>query len=517
MAQKNSRKIALDIFKQCHGETPLPELLEQAFSQNSLDLRDKRLCTELVYGTLRHLGRLKFALEDYVKKPESLPPQCWNILLLASYEILFLNIPSHATVNEYADMAKKLFGKKLAGLCNAVLRSLERNKEEILLTDTNIIKSLESAPYNKKMGAISGLAPWFLKSILQENRNDVRKVIAQILEAPVPSYRVNSIHSINTSNDISDTPDTHNSNDTPDNKLTATKIHSLFPSVVFSEEENIFLENCILEGLGIISPESNSILQGMEEKGLLTRQGLASQELIGILVNVLLERGSPDLWDACCGRGGKSCGLLERGINVVCASDPNAQRLEHFAQALERLGLREPSITPNILTISRISSTSNISGSPSLFGQTKPFLVQGTVQELCSNPEKFNAISDLTSDLPNNLTDKRIGKIIAILLDAPCTGSGTLGRNPELYLRITEEKLARSIALQKDILEHAWQVLPHNGLLIYATCSVFPEENTIQIADFSQSHVDVEIIQESYIIPKYTGHDILYYAILQKN
>lgn len=64
-----------------------------------------------------------------------------------------------------------------------------------------------------------------------------------------------------------------------------------------------------------------------------------------------------------------------------------------------------------------------------------------------------------------------------ILLDAPCSGSGTLRRAPDLLLRLKEEDVGHYASLQGALLQRALQLLQPNGILIYATCSLFFEEN----------------------------------------
>jgi 16S rRNA (cytosine967-C5)-methyltransferase len=64
-----------------------------------------------------------------------------------------------------------------------------------------------------------------------------------------------------------------------------------------------------------------------------------------------------------------------------------------------------------------------------------------------------------------------------ILVDAPCSGTGTLAHNPEIKWRLREEHIAELQVRQSRILEHALRVLKPGGLLVYATCSLEPEEN----------------------------------------
>ena len=78
----------------------------------------------------------------------------------------------------------------------------------------------------------------------------------------------------------------------------------------------------------------------------------------------------------------------------------------------------------------------------------------------------------------------------AILLDAPCTGTGVLGRKAELRWRTSPQKLKELTALQVELLDHVAELLQPGGVLVYSTCSVEPEENALQINRFLERHPD---------------------------
>ncbi|MFW9828653.1 MAG: RsmB/NOP family class I SAM-dependent RNA methyltransferase [Candidatus Thorarchaeota archaeon] len=71
-----------------------------------------------------------------------------------------------------------------------------------------------------------------------------------------------------------------------------------------------------------------------------------------------------------------------------------------------------------------------------------------------------------------------------ILLDAPCTGSGNLFNSPELKWRQTNKFLHQNLILQKKLIESALKLLKPKGILVYSTCSLYPEEGELQILDF---------------------------------
>lgn len=98
----------------------------------SLPDRDRRLATELVYGTIRRRGSLDRCLQPSLRRPlERLDPEILRILRLGAYQILFLDrVPDHAAVNESVDLANR-FGRRGSGnLVNGALRALCRAKAE---------------------------------------------------------------------------------------------------------------------------------------------------------------------------------------------------------------------------------------------------------------------------------------------------------------------------------------------------------------------------------------------------
>lgn len=82
------------------------------------------------------------------------------------------------------------------------------------------------------------------------------------------------------------------------------------------------------------------------------------------------------------------------------------------------------------------------------------------------------------------------GKIDRVLVDAPCSGLGTLRRNPDLKWRQKPEGIAGVAATQKAILDSAARLLKSGGRLVYATCSVLPQENEDIANAFSAAHPD---------------------------
>jgi 16S rRNA (cytosine967-C5)-methyltransferase len=81
-----------------------------------------------------------------------------------------------------------------------------------------------------------------------------------------------------------------------------------------------------------------------------------------------------------------------------------------------------------------------------------------------------------------------------VLVDAPCTGSGTWRRNPDARIRTNANDLAELTAKQAAILEDASELVRPGGRLVYATCSLLPEEDEMQIERFLARHSDFVVV-----------------------
>ena len=89
---------------------------------------------------------------------------------------------------------------------------------------------------------------------------------------------------------------------------------------------------------------------------------------------------------------------------------------------------------------------------------------------------------------------RRAGSFDRVLVDAPCTGTGTWRRNPDARLRLSERDLAELCPKQAAILEQAARLVRTGGRLVYATCSVLAEENEAQVEAFLSSHPEFAVV-----------------------
>jgi len=133
----------------------------------------------------------------------------------------------------------------------------------------------------------------------------------------------------------------------------------------------------------------------------------------------------------------------------------------------------------------------------------------------------------------NDVRVKRLaGKIDRVLVDAPCTGLGTLRRNPDLKWRQTPDSSAELARKQADILAGAARLVKSGGRLVYATCSVLPEENERVVDAFlvahpefqrvsaarilARQHIDLDTGEELRLLPHVHDTDGFYAAVLER-
>lgn len=159
---------------------------------------------------------------------------------------------------------------------------------------------------------------------------------------------------------------------------------------------------------------------------------------------------------------------------------------------------------------------------------------QARLNRLKENMERLNFNDNLQithADARHFVSDD---KFDIILLDAPCSATGTFRRHPEIIHTKTIDDVLRQAQLQKEILDHIIKFLAPNGILVYATCSLAKSEGESQIYDFLHKHSDFKIlpISLSYleeartkegflrILPQYFkqfgGIDGFFVALLQR-
>lgn len=174
--------------------------------------------------------------------------------------------------------------------------------------------------------------------------------------------------------------------------------------------------------------------------------------------------------DACAAPGGKTAHLLERHALRLTALDSDARRLERVGDNLRRLGLESPDVSLRRADAAR----------PADWWDGRPY--------------------------------------DAILADVPCTASGVVRRHPDIRWLRREDDLARTAALQAGIADALWPLLAPGGHLLYATCSIFPQEGEAQVLAFLDRHPDARRLPApGHILPGGPDDgDGFFYALLRK-
>lgn len=247
--------------------------------------------------------------------------------------------------------------------------------------------------------------------------------------------------------------------------------------------QNPFSHGLILP-TGSIRLESNTKVSGLSayNDGIWWVQDAAAALAVQSLTNL---KGKKVL-DLCAAPGGKTAQLLDAGA-IVTAVDISEERLATLRTNIERLNFTEN------LTV------------------------------ICSDALQF-----VTSQ-----------KFDVILIDAPCSATGTFRRHPEIIHTKTLNDVVQQTKLQKDILNHAISLLAPNGIIVYATCSLAKSEGEGQINGFLKTHPDfivlpisiagtenmltkegyLRILPQSFIVdeqPNLSGADGFFIACLQR-
>lgn len=174
--------------------------------------------------------------------------------------------------------------------------------------------------------------------------------------------------------------------------------------------------------------------------------------------------------DLCCGRGGKTFAIIEQCKNVeVISMDKYEHKILQMKDEAKRLG-HEVNIAVNDL-------------------------FDG------NNLDKHCRLYDT---------------IKYVILDVPCTGSGTVRRRPEIKYAGEDNKLANLVKLQKALLERGAKLTNAEDHLVYMTCSIFQKENMDNIDAFLKKHSEFKLLQYRQYTPEKDGTDGFFFADLKR-
>ncbi|KGT86231.1 16S rRNA methyltransferase [Erwinia typographi] len=222
------------------------------------------------------------------------------------------------------------------------------------------------------------------------------------------------------------------------------------------------------DALRLETPCPVSQLPGFDQ-GWVTIQDASAQGCVALLD----PQNSESILDLCAAPGGKTTHILEAAPQAsVLAVDIDAQRLARINENLQRLNMT----------------------------------AEVKVGDGC-DPQSWCG-------------DRQFDRI---LLDAPCSATGVIRRHPDIKWLRRDRDIAELAALQQQILEAIWPHLKSGGTLLYATCSILPEENHLQIAAFLERHQDAILSATGdasqpglQVFPTPQGGDGFFYARLLK-
>ena len=136
--------------------------------------------------------------------------------------------------------------------------------------------------------------------------------------------------------------------------------------------------------------------------------------------------------------------------------------------------------------------------------------------ELKRRAKRAGAHNIETRLISDNKVIKRLHeKADRLLIDAPCSGLGVLKRNPDSKWKIDTEFIDRIKVEQQKILQDYSKMLKKGGKMIYATCSILPSENNLQVEKFLSNNPDFRLIKDEKIMPS-QGYDGFYMALIER-
>lgn len=376
--------------------------LHAALRRSPLAPRDRAFVTELVYGTLRWRGRLDYLLGFALERDfQKLEPLVATVLRLGAYQIVMdASVPDSAAVDQTVHCARALGAERAAGLVNAVLRRLARERDRIPLP------ALAEDPVGHLTHALS-LPSWIAERWVELFGAEEAAALAEASnQVPPLTARVNGTRT--------------------GREALLEEIRGRLPEA----------RPCRHAPLGIeLGHSGNPGLDPAFQAGLFTIQDEASQ----LVVELLDPRPGERILDLCAAPGAKATAAAERvgPTGSVLAVDRNARRLALVGRACRRLGLA------NVTT---------------------------RVADACQ-------LAAALPDVASTAFDR-------VLVDVPCSGLGTLRRNPDARWRLRPADIGRLAATQGALLRAGASVLRPGGTLVYSTCTVLPEENERVVADF---------------------------------
>ena len=416
--------------------------------------KDRALCQELVYGVVRWQATLDWLIARKTAG-RTQKSMLQNLLRLGLYQIFWLSrIPNHAAVNETVEQAKQSGFGPQSGFVNAILRGYLREFDQTKALLAELKTSHPQLGYSH---------PEWLVNRWQK-RWGAEKT-AQLLEwnnTPPKTYaRINNLKFPDPRRDElrespSPRPSTPDPEPIPDAGALLTQWRNENVEYDFVRRD-WFDENLVFE---LKSHPPLAKLPSFQQ-GYFYIQDPSTL----LAVNELNPQPGETILDLCAAPGGKLTYIaqLMRNQGRLIAHDTSEERLRLIQENCARLGV----------TIVKTVLPSALDPQPSAFDR--------------------------------------------VLVDAPCSNTGVMGRRVDLRWRIRPEEIERLRATQLDLLRQAAVHLKPAGTLVYSTCSLEPEENEHVIQEFLRGEPGFQLQTQRELVPFVDATDGAFVVRLIKN
>ncbi|MEH1968317.1 16S rRNA (cytosine(967)-C(5))-methyltransferase [Nostoc sp.] len=420
----NPRQLAFIALRDIHKGAYADVALDRVLQKVNLADNDRRLVTELVYGSVRRQRTLDTLIDQLAKKKSHQQPQdLRTILHLGFYQLRYQQrIPASAAVNTTVQLAKENGFSGLTGFVNGLLRQYLRKAGEA--GEENTSSSLHTDPLQlpenpvERLGILHSFPDWIIQVWLEQlGLTETEQLCEWMNQSPTIDLRINPL------------------------RTSIEEVEAALQSVGVLVRRIPHLPQA-LRFIG--NTGSIQKLPGFRE-GWWTVQD-SSAQLVGHLLD---PQPGEVVIDACAAPGGKTTHIAELMADKgkIWACDRTPSRLRKLQENSQRLNLQ-------------------------------------SIQIYTGDSRHFNQFQ--------NTADR-------VLLDAPCSGLGTMHRHADARWRQTPESVRELSVLQKELITHTSTFVKPGGVLVYATCTLHPAENEEVISAFLAESPDWQMESPSGI------------------
>lgn len=454
MKDEKPRQIAVRVLKQHAGGSGFVEnLLDKELANANVSTPDRALLQELTFGVVRWQATLDWLIAR--KTQGRTQKALLQILLrLGLYQIFWLQrIPDHAAVHETVELARQNGFGPQAGFVNAVLRAYLRERD-------SVVEQFEEL--KRTQPALGFSHPEWLVARWQQRWGDEQlRRLLHWNNSPPPTYaRLNFLRG---------TPEDIERKWQEEGVEAVSRKWDWLPDSLVYELKSF--------------PSLNTLASF--QHGLFYIQD-PSTLLAPAALNVEPEQHVLDL---CAAPGGKTTYIaqLMQNRGRIVAQDTHEARRDLVRQNCERLGVTCVEVTDALPF-----------GVPPSGGQDTGKADAATEPRKGGTPNQGFA---------EEAYDR-------ILIDAPCSNTGVMRRRVDLRWRIQPEEIERLRLTQLELLRSAAALLKPQGILVYSTCSLEPEENEKLVREFVSDNPGLHIDFERTLLPFVEGVDGAYVARL---